>query len=103
MAIQAETLELLEWSRLCQQVATFAATKLGAIAARHLVIPQQPSVSINLLTQTKEVYQLETQLIGGLSFDGIEDVGDALERAAVQGMLSGRELHEIAEITADDR
>lgn len=103
MAIQAETLELLEWSRLCQQVATFAATKLGTIAARQLVIPQQPSVSLNLLAQTKEVYQLETQLIGGLSFDGIEDVGDALERAAVHGMLSGRELHEIATTLAGMR
>ncbi len=103
MAIQAETLELLEWSRLCQQVATFAATKLGAIAARHLVIPQQPSVSLNLLAQTKEVYQLETQLIGGLSFDGIEDFGDALERASVHGMLSGRELHEIATTLAGMR
>jgi DNA mismatch repair protein MutS2 len=103
MAIQTETLELLEWSRLCQQVATFAATKLGSIAARHLVIPYQPSVSLNLLTQTKEVYQLETQLIGGLSFDGIEDFGDALERAAVHGMLSGRELHEIATTLAGMR
>jgi DNA mismatch repair protein MutS2 len=103
MAIQAETLELLEWSRLCQQVATFAATKLGTIAARHLVIPQEPSVSLNLLTQTQEVYQLETQLMGGLSFDGIEDFGDALERATVQGMLSGRELHEIATTLAGMR
>jgi DNA mismatch repair protein MutS2 len=103
MTIQTETLELLEWSRLCQQVATFAATKLGSIAARHLVIPQQPSVSLNLLTQTKEVYQLETQLINGLSFDGIEDFGDALERAAVHGMLSGRELHEIATTLAGMR
>ena len=103
MAIQAETLELLEWSRLCQQVATFAATKLGAIAARHLVIPQQPSVSLTLLTQTQETYQLETQLLGGLSFDGIEDFGDALERAAVHGMLSGRELHEIATTLAGMR
>ena len=103
MAIQTETLELLEWSRLCQQVATFAATKLGSIAARHLVIPQQPSVSLNLLTQTKEVYQLETQLLGGLSFDGIEDFGDALERATVHGMLSGRELHEIATTLAGMR
>ncbi len=103
MAIQAETLELLEWSRLCQQVATFAATKLGAIAARHLVVPHQPSVSLNLLAQTKEVYQLETELIGGLSFDGIEDFGDALERAALHGMLSGRELHEIATTLAGMR
>jgi DNA mismatch repair protein MutS2 len=103
VTIQIETLELLEWSRLCQQVATFAATKLGAIAARNLVIPQQLSVSLNLLAQTKEVYDLETRLTGGLSFDGIEDFGDALERAAVQGMLSGRELHEIATTLAGMR
>ncbi|AFY91904.1 endonuclease MutS2 [Chamaesiphon minutus] len=103
MTIQAETLELLEWSRLCQQVATFAATKLGTIAARNLVIPQSPSVSLNLLAQTKEVYDLETRLTGGLSLDGIEDFGDALERAAVQGMLSGKELHEIATTLAGMR
>ncbi|WP_310430291.1 endonuclease MutS2, partial [Chamaesiphon sp. VAR_48_metabat_135_sub] len=101
--IQAETLELLEWSRLCEQVATFAATKLGKIAARNLVIPKQPSVSLNLLAQTKEVYELETRLAGGLSLDGIEDFGDALERAAVQGMLSGKELHEIATTLAGMR
>ena len=103
MTIQAETLELLEWSRLCQQVATFAATKLGTIAARNLVIPQSPSVSLNLLAQTREVYDLETRLTGGLSLDGIEDFGDALERAAVQGMLSGKELHEIATTLAGMR
>ena len=103
LVIQAETLELLEWSRLCQQVATFAATKLGTIAARNLVIPKQLSVSLNLLAQTKEVYDLETRLTGGLSLDGIEDFGDALERAAVQGMLSGKELHEIATTLAGMR
>ncbi len=101
--IQAETLELLEWSRLCQQVATFAATKLGTIAARNLVIPHSLRISLNLLAQTKEVYDLETRLTGGLSLDGIEDFGDALERAAVQGMLSGRELHEIATTLAGMR
>jgi DNA mismatch repair protein MutS2 len=101
--IQAETLELLEWSRLCQQVATFAATKLGTIAARNLVIPHSPHISLNLLAQTKEVYDLETRLTGGLSLDGIEDFGDALERAAVQGMLSGKELHEIATTLAGMR
>ncbi len=103
VTIQAETLDLLEWPRLCRQVATFAATKLGTIAARHLVIPTTPSVSLNLLAQTKEVYQLETQLIGGLSLDGIEDFGDALERASIHGMLAGRELHEIATTLAGMR
>lgn len=101
--IQAETLELLEWSRLCQQVATFAATKLGSIAAQHLVIPTQPETSLELLNQTNEVYQLETRLTNGLSFEGIEDIGDGLERAQLQGMLSGRELHDIATTLAGMR
>ena len=34
--IQAETLQLLEWPRLCQHLATFAATKLGIAAAVEL-------------------------------------------------------------------
>ncbi len=53
--IQSETLELLEWPRLCQHMATFAATKLGAIAARHLQIPATQAISVKLLAQTQEV------------------------------------------------
>ncbi|HEY9617017.1 MAG TPA: endonuclease MutS2 [Microcoleaceae cyanobacterium] len=94
--IQAETLELLEWSRLCQHLSTFAATKLGAIAAQHLKIPTRQAESLALLAQTQEVYDLESRLSSGLSFEGISDIGDALERAGRQGLLSGKELLEIA-------
>ena len=61
--IQAETLELLEWSRLCQHLSTFAATKLGAIAASHIAIPTTVAQSQQLLSQTGEVYQLEILLL----------------------------------------
>lgn len=94
--IQSETLELLEWSRLCQHLATFAATKLGSIAARHLPIPATVSESEQLLAQTKEVYELEQRLTSGLSFEGVQDIGDSLERAKLQGILSGQELLAIA-------
>ena len=94
--IQSETLELLEWSRLCQHLATFAATKLGAIAARNLQIPATLSESLILLAQTKEVYELESRLTSGLTFDGIQDIGDSLERSELQGILSGDELLAIA-------
>jgi DNA mismatch repair protein MutS2 len=94
--IQAETLELLEWSRLCQHLSTFAATKLGKTAASHLQIPTAIEASQRLLAQTKETYELETRLAGGLSFEGIYDIGDALERAELQGILAGNELLEIA-------
>jgi DNA mismatch repair protein MutS2 len=101
--IQSETLELLEWSRLCQHLATFAATKLGAIAARHLQPPTTQSESLHLLTQTKEVYQLEARLMSGLTFDGIQDIGESLERAERQGLLSGEELLAIATTLAGAR
>jgi DNA mismatch repair protein MutS2 len=101
--IQAETLELLEWSRLCQHVSTFAATKLGTIAARHLQIPATLAETQELLAQTQEVYNLENRLLTGLSFEGIQDIGDALERAERGGLLSGQSLFAIATTLAGTR
>lgn len=101
--IQSETLELLEWSRLCQHLSTFAATKLGAIAAQHLKIPTRLSDTQDLLGQTQEIYDLETRLPGGLSFEGIQDIGEALDRAERQGILSGVELLDIATTLAGAR
>ncbi|MBE9230506.1 endonuclease MutS2 [Cuspidothrix issatschenkoi LEGE 03284] len=101
--IQSETLELLEWPRLCQHLSTFAATKLGAIVARNLPIPENQTASVELLAQTKEVYELESRLHPGLSFEGIQDIGDSIERAALQGILSGEELLSIATTLAGTR
>jgi DNA mismatch repair protein MutS2 len=101
--IQAETLDLLEWPRLCQHLSTFAATKLGAIAARQLRFPTQLAETQVLLAQTQEVYTLESKLPSGLRFDGIQDIGDSLERAALQAILAGEELLDIATTLAGTR
>jgi len=101
--MQSETLELLEWSRLCRHLSTFAATKLGAIAANHLVIPSTYQRSQELLTQTQEAYNLETKLSGGLSLEGVQDISGALARAEVQGILSPLELFAIATTLAGAR
>ncbi|MFQ4146972.1 endonuclease MutS2 [Chlorogloeopsis sp. ULAP02] len=101
--IQAETLELLEWHRLCQHLSTFAATKLGAVVARDLRIPDSQAESEYLLVQTKEVYELESRLTTGLTFEGIQDIGDFLERAELQGVLAGDELLAIATTLAGAR
>lgn len=101
--IQSETLDLLDWPRLCRQLSTFAATKLGAVAARQLPIPTTQGESEVLLAQTREAYQLEMQLPGGLSFGGIEDIGEGLERATRQGVLSGEQLLAIAATLAGVR
>ncbi|MFN6566519.1 endonuclease MutS2 [Dendronalium sp. ChiSLP03b] len=101
--IQSDTLELLEWHRLCQHLSTFAATKLGAIASLHLKLPESQAVSEQLLAQTKEVYQLESRLTTGLSFEGIQDIGDSLERAERSGILAGDELLALATTLAGAR
>lgn len=101
--IASETLDLLEWPRLCQHLATFASTKLGTVAARHW----QPATSLEdsqrLLAQTEEVYRLESRQPSGLPFDGIMDIGPSLERAERQGVLSGEELLAIATTLAGAR
>ncbi|MBE9042059.1 endonuclease MutS2 [Oscillatoriales cyanobacterium LEGE 11467] len=94
--IQAETLELLEWPRLCQHLSTFAATKLGRVAAQNLQVPTTPADSLELLAQTQETYGLETDANNSLSFEGIHDIGESLERAELQGILSGDELLNVA-------
>ena len=101
--IQAETLELLEWPRLCQHLATFAATKLGVAAALQLEIPATPAQTAELLAQTQEAYQLESRLSGGLTFEGIQDIGTSVKRAELQGLLSGEELLAIATTLAGAR
>ncbi|MFG3817593.1 endonuclease MutS2 [Limnothrix redekei] len=95
-SIQIETLELLEWPRLCQHLATFTATKLGAIVARQLPIPGDRRTSETLLAQTREAWELERSATGGLNFGGIADIGAALDRATRGGVLAGEELLEVA-------
>jgi DNA mismatch repair protein MutS2 len=80
---------------LCQHLSTFAATKLGAIVAQNPVIPDNLAQSQQLLSQTEEVFLLE-QGLQEWSFEGITDIGEALERAERGGVLSGKELLEIA-------
>ncbi|MDB9526209.1 endonuclease MutS2 [Oscillatoria sp. CS-180] len=100
--IQTETLSLLEWPRLCQHLSTFAATKLGAIAARQLQLPAHQADSERLLAETQEAALLD-QNPPGLKFTGIQDIGDALERAERQGILQGEELLSVATTLAGAR
>ncbi|MEB3211306.1 MAG: endonuclease MutS2 [Leptolyngbyaceae bacterium] len=101
--IQSETLELLEWSRLCQHLSTFAATKLGAIAAQRHTIPERQEESQRLLTQTQEAYQLEMSLPNGLPFGGLRDIWQPLEFAEKGRVLMGKDLLDVATTLAGAR
>ncbi len=101
--ITTETLDLLEWHRVCQNLSTFAATKLGVVAARQLKLPNTQAESEKLLAQTKEIYSLEQELDSGWTFKGIKDVGAALERVSIGGVLSAQELLDLATTLAGMR
>lgn len=94
--IEQETFRLLEWQRLCQHLATFAATKLGAMASSYLTIPNTLSETEYLLAQTKEVCDIEININANWSFNGIHDIGDSIERAKIGGVLNGDELLNLA-------
>ncbi|ELS02793.1 MutS2 family protein [Xenococcus sp. PCC 7305] len=101
--ITTETLNLLEWHRLCEHLATFAETKIGAVAAQNLQLPQSKEVSLQLLAQTTEIYNLEQELDSGWTFRGVKDIGVALERTKIGGILSAQELLDIATTLAGIR
>jgi DNA mismatch repair protein MutS2 len=101
--VESKTLELLEWPRVCQHLATFAATKLGTLASQRLEFPQTVTESLQLQQQTHEVYELENFLHTSLNFEGIADIGTALERVKLQGVLSGEELLQVATTLAGAR
>jgi DNA mismatch repair protein MutS2 len=102
-SIQDLTLNLLEWDRLCQQVSSFAATKLGMKATKKTQIPTDFSRSQALLSQTQEVYDLDVRVAGGLSMEGIEDISEAIARTEKKGTINAHELWQVATTLAGAR
>jgi DNA mismatch repair protein MutS2 len=64
-SLRQETLELLEWPRLCQQLATFAATPLGRRACLELDPWRSREESEAYLDQTEEAIRLDRSQPGG--------------------------------------
>ncbi len=99
-----KSLVRLEWPRLCQQLATFAATKRGM---RHLqtgdILGGTQAASEVLLAQTTEVIDLETTQQTPLDFSLVTDIEPLLERLQHQGCLQGKELLAIAHVLGTAR
>ena len=95
--IRQETLELLEWLRLCEHLATFAQTKPG----KRLAQAWQPATTRPqaeyLLAETQAVDTLAER---GITFDLtlVTDVEASIERAERGGILSGLALLSVAHV-----
>jgi len=102
-AIGAETLELLEWPRLAQQLASFASTRAGARQCSALVPPLDFGESQRRLAETTELLGLDGLTEGGLSFSGAADIGATVSLCAKGGVAPGEDLLAVATTLAAAR
>ena len=97
MSALEETLELLEWPRLCQQLSSFASTLQGRRHCCLGALPDSLPESLILQARTQEIASLDGLLDGGLSFQGVGDLDMTLLRCSKGGVASGEELLTVAD------
>ena len=91
-----DTLELLEWPRLCEYLSTFASTVQGQRNCRNLQLPSELSTSELRLAETLEISLLDELIEGGLSFQGVHDLEQIILSCSKGGVASGEELLALA-------
>ena len=90
------TLELLEWSRLSAQVASFASTTGGRESlSSGLELPGSLEESEVLLRETGEAHTLEQVLASPIDLRGFRDLQPLVSLASKGGVLSGEQLASI--------
>jgi hypothetical protein len=103
LAIESEALALLEWPRLAAHLASFASTAVGGRLCRSLPLPASLTESRRRLAETTELLALDGLVEGGLSFQGVADLGDLLQHCGKGGTASGVALLELAATLAAGR
>ncbi|KAJ9563074.1 hypothetical protein OSB04_008234 [Centaurea solstitialis] len=89
-SLQDETLKILEWPSVCNQLSAFTSTAMGFSAARDALLPigRTPEESRRLLDQTSAAFALRLPP----DFSGIEDVSEIVQSSAAGQLLSIREI-----------
>ena len=103
MEIQAETLALLEWERLGEQVAGFAGSCLGANLCRPLQLAPTLEEAQRRQTETAELLVLDGLTEGGLSFQGVSDHSITVQLCSKGGCAGADELLQLADTLAAAR
>jgi DNA mismatch repair protein MutS2 len=101
--IGAEALDLLEWPRLCSQVASFALTTSGRRLCQVLPLAATAAESQQLLGETTELLALDGLTEGGLSFQGVADLSSTVALCSKGGTAGGEALLEVATTLAAAR
>jgi DNA mismatch repair protein MutS2 len=98
-----DTLELLEWPRLCQHLAQFASTAAGQRRCLDEPLPSDLRESQERLARSIELAGLDGVLDGGLSFQGVHDLEPVLQRCCKGGTADGEALLAVADTLAAAR
>jgi DNA mismatch repair protein MutS2 len=96
LRMDAHTLELLEFGKVCELLAGYAATSLGKELARSL----EPSIDADRIRADLKLVSEMTETLGqGLSppFSGLHDVRLPVRRAAIGAQLTAEQLLEVAD------
>ncbi|KAL2643742.1 hypothetical protein R1flu_011329 [Riccia fluitans] len=93
-----ETLELLEWPRLCSAVAEFAGTATAKELCNGLTLPATREESQALLDETAAALELDSLLAGVLDFGALRTpiVKTGLDRASKGAVCTGVEMVGVA-------
>uniref|UniRef100_A0A1J3JR63 Endonuclease MutS2 n=1 Tax=Noccaea caerulescens TaxID=107243 RepID=A0A1J3JR63_NOCCA len=94
-SIEKQTLEVLEWRALCNQLSPFASTSMGLSATKNADIPvgNSPEESRSLLEETAAALAaMEATESRRLGLSEILDLSDIVERAIAGQLLTVREL-----------
>ncbi|KAK1424708.1 hypothetical protein QVD17_20043 [Tagetes erecta] len=89
-SLQHETLNILEWPSICNQVSAFTSTAMAFSAAKQALLPigKSPDESQKLLDQTSAAFALHLPP----DFSGIEDVSELVDSSVSGHLLSIREI-----------
>ncbi|XP_071736182.1 uncharacterized protein [Rutidosis leptorrhynchoides] len=89
-SLQSETLNILEWPSVCNQISAFTSTTMAGTAALNGQVPigRTPDESRKFLNQTSAAFALPLPP----DFSGIEDVSVIVEAAVSGQLLSIREI-----------
>ncbi len=98
-----ESINLLEWDNLKDQLSSFASTKMGKNSILEFEIPTEYENSRRLLQETVEINELEKNLDQSISFSGVFDISKNIEICSKGGVINSSELLEIAETISASR
>ena len=102
-SLRRETLELLEWNVLKEQISTFSSTPFGKQSIIDFEIPLTLNESLELLSETEEINDLEFNSNIQISFEGFYDIKEKIDICSKGGVINSNDLLEISKTLACSR